>query len=404
MSAAPAICCNAVLNPGSDTSYSPRARQYTGPRPRTWPQRTHRPPPSIPTAPPSWSRSGCCATWPSPPICATWPCAISTSPGPTWAAASGRRPRAPPCSSRSRAKPLSASARMSVFSAPITRRPMAPASATTSTSRIWRAAHLAALDHLRRDGSERRAQLRLRARLQRAPGTRQRAARGGPHGSRSVKNRGVPGTPPYWWPRPTGSATAGLEPETRRSGHHRAQFPGLGSQTAAGALVGLPQRDNCHARRHGRWRRIHNMRFLWPKSLSGLMLLGVAVIAVPLLVAIFNAALQIQQLADSTRTVTTEGIGAGTGERGPDVRNPAARAGHPALPGAGGPQTAGCLPRARCPADHLAGTACPPAALGGEQRGADPAGRAAEIDFGRSAGPRRQQPRRSAPPCPSLRK
>ncbi len=40
------------------------------------------------------------------------------------------------------------------------------------------------------------------------------------------------------------------------------------------------------------------------------MLLGVAVIAVPLLVAIFNAALQIQQLADSTRTITAEGIGA----------------------------------------------------------------------------------------------
>jgi two-component system sensor histidine kinase GlrK len=52
------------------------------------------------------------------------------------------------------------------------------------------------------------------------------------------------------------------------------------------------------------------MRFLWPKSLSGLMLLGVAVIAVPLLVAIFNAALQIQQLADSSRTIASEGIGA----------------------------------------------------------------------------------------------
>ncbi|HEY6456456.1 MAG TPA: HAMP domain-containing sensor histidine kinase [Steroidobacteraceae bacterium] len=51
------------------------------------------------------------------------------------------------------------------------------------------------------------------------------------------------------------------------------------------------------------------MRFLWPRSLSGLMLLGVAVIAVPLLVAIFNAALQIQQLADSSRTVASEGIG-----------------------------------------------------------------------------------------------
>ena len=51
------------------------------------------------------------------------------------------------------------------------------------------------------------------------------------------------------------------------------------------------------------------MRFLWPKSLSGLMLLGVAVIAVPLLVAISNAALQIQQLADSSRTIAAQGIG-----------------------------------------------------------------------------------------------
>ncbi len=38
-------------------------------------------------------------------------------------------------------------------------------------------------------------------------------------------------------------------------------------------------------------------------------MLGVAVIAVPLLVAIFNAALQIQQLADSSRTVASQGIG-----------------------------------------------------------------------------------------------
>lgn len=39
------------------------------------------------------------------------------------------------------------------------------------------------------------------------------------------------------------------------------------------------------------------------------MLLGVAVIAVPLLVAIANAALQIQQLADASRTIATDGIG-----------------------------------------------------------------------------------------------
>src|SRR5579862_647944 len=52
------------------------------------------------------------------------------------------------------------------------------------------------------------------------------------------------------------------------------------------------------------------MRFLWPKSLSGLMLLGVAIIAVPLLIAISNAALQIRQLADSSRIVASEGVGA----------------------------------------------------------------------------------------------
>src|SRR6202044_890288 len=69
------------------------------------------------------------------------------------------------------------------------------------------------------------------------------------------------------------------------------------------------QRENCHAGVHCRWRRMARMRFLWPKSLSGLMLLGIAVIAVPLLVAIFNAALQIQQLADSSRTVASAGIG-----------------------------------------------------------------------------------------------
>src|SRR5579871_1023321 len=51
------------------------------------------------------------------------------------------------------------------------------------------------------------------------------------------------------------------------------------------------------------------MRFLWPKSLSGLMLGGLAVIAVPLLVAILNAGLQIQQLADASRQVAGEGIG-----------------------------------------------------------------------------------------------
>ncbi len=58
MSAAPATCCNAVLNPASATSCSPRAPQYTGPRPATWLPRTPPPPPSTHTAPRNWYRNG----------------------------------------------------------------------------------------------------------------------------------------------------------------------------------------------------------------------------------------------------------------------------------------------------------------------------------------------------------
>ncbi|MGB6450842.1 MAG: hypothetical protein WBE92_08830, partial [Steroidobacteraceae bacterium] len=50
------------------------------------------------------------------------------------------------------------------------------------------------------------------------------------------------------------------------------------------------------------------MRWIRPKSLSSLMLLGLAVIAVPLLVAILNAALQMRRLADTSRELVVEGV------------------------------------------------------------------------------------------------
>src|SRR5579875_760201 len=50
------------------------------------------------------------------------------------------------------------------------------------------------------------------------------------------------------------------------------------------------------------------MTILRPKSLSSLMLLGLAVIAVPLLVAIVNAALQMRRLADTSRQLVIEGV------------------------------------------------------------------------------------------------
>src|SRR5262249_39388634 len=50
------------------------------------------------------------------------------------------------------------------------------------------------------------------------------------------------------------------------------------------------------------------MQWARPKSLSGLMLLGLALIAVPLLVAILNAALQIRALADTGQKIVVEGV------------------------------------------------------------------------------------------------
>jgi two-component system, NtrC family, sensor histidine kinase GlrK len=52
------------------------------------------------------------------------------------------------------------------------------------------------------------------------------------------------------------------------------------------------------------------MQWPRPKSLSGLMLLGLALIAFPLLLALFNAALQIRKMADTSHKITIEGVAA----------------------------------------------------------------------------------------------
>src|SRR5258708_17711977 len=53
---------------------------------------------------------------------------------------------------------------------------------------------------------------------------------------------------------------------------------------------------------------MRSMHWARPKSLSGLMLLGLALIAVPLLVAILTAALQIRSLADTGQKIVVEGV------------------------------------------------------------------------------------------------
>jgi two-component system, NtrC family, sensor histidine kinase GlrK len=50
------------------------------------------------------------------------------------------------------------------------------------------------------------------------------------------------------------------------------------------------------------------MQWWRPKSLSGLMLLGLALIAVPLLVAILNAVLQIRDLAETGQKIVVQGV------------------------------------------------------------------------------------------------
>ena len=50
------------------------------------------------------------------------------------------------------------------------------------------------------------------------------------------------------------------------------------------------------------------MQWFRPKSLSSLMLLGLVVVAVPLLIAIVNAALQMRRLADTSRELVVVGV------------------------------------------------------------------------------------------------
>src|ERR1700751_2488459 len=50
------------------------------------------------------------------------------------------------------------------------------------------------------------------------------------------------------------------------------------------------------------------MRWARPKSLSGLMLFGLALIAVPLLAAVLTAVLQIRDLADTGQKLVVQGV------------------------------------------------------------------------------------------------
>ena len=50
------------------------------------------------------------------------------------------------------------------------------------------------------------------------------------------------------------------------------------------------------------------MRWPRPKSLTGLMLLGLALIAGPLLVAVVDAAIQINHLSKASQELVREGV------------------------------------------------------------------------------------------------
>src|SRR3974390_1526701 len=50
------------------------------------------------------------------------------------------------------------------------------------------------------------------------------------------------------------------------------------------------------------------MRWARPKSLSGLMLFGLAVLTVPLLVAVLTAVLQIRDLSDTGQKIVIQGV------------------------------------------------------------------------------------------------
>src|SRR6185312_11710628 len=118
-----------------------------------------------------------------------------------------------------------------------------------------------------------------RAGRRRAPENRRRA----PPARRSPSPRGTRG------PRPPG---ARLEASPGRPGHDRAHRPRLGKALAAGAL-GVESSP---------------MQWVRPKSLSGLMLFGLGLLALPLLVAIITAALQIRTLATTGQKIVIAGV------------------------------------------------------------------------------------------------
>src|SRR5512134_1726368 len=91
-----------------------------------------------------------------------------------------------------------------------------------------------------------------------------------------------------------GARAAQMAAAARRHRYHRAHVARVGKAPAARALVdGIAEAK---------------MRWPRPKSLSGLMLLGLALIAVPLLFAVGDAAFQIRNLSATSQQLVLEGV------------------------------------------------------------------------------------------------
>ena len=308
-------------------------------------------------------------SWRRPRRCATWRCAISTSPAPTPQAASARRRPRRRCSSRWPARPSSASARRCRSSAPTTRPPTAPACATTSTSRIWRAPMSMRSTYLRGGGAstvlncgyghgysvrevlesvERVAgqSLTVREEPRRAGDPPALVARAERIRACSAGARGSTTSTPSCAAPSAGSSSCCASPGEARSA--RVGGHGLPAR-AAGAL--------------GRMRR---MRWGRPKSLSGLMLVGLALIAVPLLVAILTAAAADPRPRRHRPEDRRRGRHRGARQPGAVRADRLARAHRPPLRGAERPEAARPVPHpGRAPERHPRAAAPP-----GERRDA----------------------------------
>jgi two-component system, NtrC family, sensor histidine kinase GlrK len=96
-------------------------------------------------------------------------------------------------------------------------------------------------------------------------------------------------------PRRPDPAGARLEARARRPGRDRPQLAALGGKAAPRALVV----------RHGlSW----GMVFARPRSLSGRLLLGLAAISLPLLVALLLAGVQMRRMAETSERLVGEGV------------------------------------------------------------------------------------------------